>query len=181
MSFIHDLKVKYHWYKFNNAVKNLRADRTSVNFTDARTVGILFDATDLAQRESVLKFAKALEKQDKKVKLLGFVRTKEDSSNLSFPNFNLKDLNLALLPEKSAVVQDFTSRDFDILLNPAPVEVIPLEYISALSKAKYRVGPVTEKTVCYELMIDVSENKTTDAFFKQAMHFLGKMNKQSAV
>ncbi len=177
MGFIQDLKVKYHRYKFKNAVQNQRTARTSVNFADARTVGLLFDGTDLAQRERVIKFGKELEKQGKKVRLLGLMRTKEDTSNIAFPTFNLKDLDLALLPSKSSEAQDFMQREFDVLLNLTLTETIPLEYIAALSKAKFRVGPVTDKTVCYELMIDVSKNKTLDAFIKQAMLFLGKMNK----
>ena len=181
MSFIHDLKVKYHNYKFSKAIKSLRAKRASVDFDRAETVGLLFDATELNNREIVLKFAKTLEKKGKKVRLLGFVNIKEETDNLAFPNFNLKSLNLALLPDKSIDAQEFMEKDFDVLINLSLDETVPLEYIAALSNAKFRVGPFTERTVCYELMIDVTKSKGLDAFIHQAQFFLEKMNKTSKV
>jgi len=181
MGFIHDLKVKYHNYKFTKATKNLRVKRSSVDFDRAETVGLLFDATELNNREIVLKFAKSLEKKGKKVRLLGFVNIKEETDNLAFPNFNQKELDLALLPEKSADAQDFMKRDFDVLINISLDETAPLEYIAALSNAKFRVGPFTERTVCYELMIDVTKKKSLDAFIHQAQFFLEKMNKTAKV
>lgn len=181
MSFIHDLKVKYHNYTFSKATKNLRAKRASVNFDKAETVGLLFDATELNNREIVLKFAKSLEKKGKKVRLLGFVNIKEETDNLAFPNFNQKNLNLALLPTKSNDAQEFMKRDFDILINLSLDETEPLEYIAALSNAKYRVGPYTERTVCYELMVDVTKGKKLNAFIDQAQFFLEKMNKTEKV
>ncbi|MGK0366134.1 MAG: hypothetical protein ACI85O_003205 [Saprospiraceae bacterium] len=181
MSFIHDLKVKYHNYKFSKATNSLRAKRASVDFDRAETVGLLFDATELNNREIVLKFAKSLENKGKKVRLLGFVNIKEETDNLAFPNFNLKSLNLALMPESSTDVQEFMKKDFDILINLSLDETVPLEYIAALSNAKFRVGPFTERTVCYELMIDVTKRKSLDAFIHQAQFFLEKMNKQEKV
>lgn len=181
MGFIHDLKVKYHNYKFSKAIKNLRAKRSSVDFDRAESVGLLFDATELNNREIVLKFAKSLEKKGKKVRLLGFVNIKEETDNLAFPNFNQKTLDMALLPEKSTDAQDFMKRDFDILINLSLDETEPLEYIAAMSNAKFRVGPFTERTVCYELMIDVTKGKRLDAFIHQAQFFLEKMNKQVTV
>jgi len=181
MSFIHDLKVKYHNYKFKKATKNLRTKRSSVDFDRAETVALLFDATELNNREVVLKFAKSLEKKGKKVRLLGFVNIKEETDNLAFPNFNQKELDLALLPTKSTDAQEFMKRDFDILINLSLDETVPLEYIAAMSNAKFRVGPFTERTVCYELMIDVTKKKSLDAFIHQAQFFLEKMNKTSKV
>ncbi len=181
MSFIHDLRVKYHNYKFSKALKSLRAKRSSVDFDRAETVGLLFDATELNNREIVLKFAKSLEKKGKKVRLLGFVNIKEDTDNLAFPNFNQKSLDLAFMPEKSVETQEFIAKDFDILINLSLDETVPLEYIAAVSNAKFRVGPFTERTVCYELMIDVTKSKSLDAFIHQAQFFLEKMNKQEKV
>lgn len=178
MNFFQKIRLKFHNYKFNQALKNLKIQRASVDFDRASTVGIVFDATELANRERVQKFAKDLEKKGKKVSLLGFLKTKEDTDNMPFPNFNLKSLDFALLPMKNPKVGEFMQKDFDILINLSLDEMEPLEYIAALSRAKFRVGPYTERTVCYELMIDVSNSRKLDAFIHQTLFFLEKMNKK---
>lgn len=179
MSFIKNLRLKLHNYRFSKALNGLKTKRASVAFTEAKTIALLFDATELDKREKVLKFAAALEKQGKQVKLLGFFNIKEATDNHAFPNFNLKDLDLALLPSKSEQAQEFMQRDFDILINLSLDETEPLEYIAAMSKAKFRVGPYTERTVCYELMIDVAKSNDLSAFIHQAQFFLEKMNKKA--
>lgn len=180
MSFIRDLRVKYHQYKFNNAVKTVRVNRASVNFAAAKTVGLLFDATDLDRRQRVLKFADELKKQGKKISLLGFLQLREDTENFAFPHFNLKDLDWGFGPGKSIEVQGFTQQNFDVLINLSLTETIPLEYIAAISKAKFRVGPSVKNPECYEMMIDVSQSNSLEAYIKQVLLYLGKMNQPAS-
>lgn len=181
MSFIHNLKVKYHNYKFNQKANKNQSKRESVDFDKVKTIGFLFDTSDSTNRDIIAKFAKELEQKGKKVSLLGFINSKQVIENLPFNSFCLKDLNFALLPEKTYEVTEFMQKGFDILINLSLNELEPLEYIAAMSNAKFRVGPYTERTVCYELMIDVSKSKSLNAFIHQAQFFLEKMNKKITV
>ena len=180
MQLIQNLRQKVHNHFLAKALKSHRAQRQSVDFDRAKTVGILFNATNLNDREKVLKHARLLEQKGKQVKLLGFVNTKKGIENLPFSNFSRKEMDWATRPT-SAEVLDFMQRDFDVLINISLQEVMPLEYITTLSKAKFRVGPYTEQTACYELMLDVSRSNDIDAFMHQAMFFLDKMNKNVQV
>lgn len=176
MSFLQNLQIKLHHRQFSKALQGIKHKRVSVDFKHAQTIGLLFDATELVDRELVLKFAEDLEKSGKKVHLLGFFKQKSGTENSSFASFNLKSLDFKWLPTKSKDVQDFMQRELDILINLSLVETEPLEYISAFSKAKFRVGPSTQRTECYEMMIDLENKTNIKSFIKQVVLFLETMN-----
>ena len=50
-----------------------------------------------------------------------------------------------------------------------------LEYITALTPAGLRIGPATDNTRCYDLMLDVPADTTPQSFFKQMENLLGKI------
>ena len=90
-------------------------------------------------------------------------------------NFNKKNLNWRLAPV-GHTVESFIQRKFDILINLSVKEILPLEYISALSQANFRVGPYEKnKTYCYDLMIDTGEEKDLKNLIEQVKHYLHLM------
>jgi len=91
-----------------------------------------------------------------------------------FPHFNKKDLDWAFRPRGEAV-SSFLQQPFDILIILDKHPTIPLEYVAALSKAKFRVGPLTGNTFCYELMIEATGAKDLKGFLNQVSFFLNKM------
>lgn len=153
-----------------NVVKRYPGD-----YESAKKIGLLFNATDQQQRQTVLSFAKTLESKGKKVQLLAFYDDKKQQPNFTFKHFSQKELNFFRRP-KGLFVDDFIAEPFDILINLFLVEEPALEYISALSKAQLRVGPYTERTYCYDLMIDTSNRQDLSRFIEQIEFLLNKMN-----
>lgn len=149
--------------------------KSSVNLKNAKNIGILFDATEINQRNKVLKYAEQFRKQGKKVRLLGFVGEQAELEGLAFSAYNNKGINWASIP-KSEEVLEFIQQPFELLLN---IETVPnqySEYIAALSKAQLRVGPSTENTDCYDLMIGLNAKAGVDQFIQQMESLLGKTN-----
>ena len=175
MGFLNDIRAKVHGYFLEKELQNHKESHYSMDLDSAKSVGLLLDATDLAQREVVLKFAESLKKQGKEVKLFAFFGGDAKVANFAFPNFTKKDLDWALRP-KSELVKKFMHHPFDILINLTPHGSLPLEYIAAFSKAKFRVGPFTDKMYCYELMIDTVAKKDLESFIQQVTFFINKMN-----
>jgi len=146
-------------------------NRQAVSFESAKTVSILFEATDLNAREVALTYAKKLKKRGKKVRLLGFFDNKLENPNFTFPHFNRKNIDWAQRPNGQNV-EDFIKEKTDIFINLATQTTRHTEYIAALTNAPLRVGPCTDQTICYELMIDLAKPKTLEAFIKEAEKIL---------
>jgi Family of unknown function (DUF6913) len=174
MNILHKFRYWWHHYFLKKALKRHKVRHQSFDIKSAGMIGILFDGTEMNDREVVLDYAKNLKKEGKKVKLLAYLNTSQEQENFVFPHFDKKDLDWALRPQGQAV-NSFLQQPFDILINLAKQQNIPLEYVAALSKAKFRVGPLTGESFCYELMIEATGAKDVKAFLSQVSFFLNKM------
>jgi len=165
-------------YFFNQSLQNmrkqLRSKQQPLSFDKAQDIGILFDATDLSTRQLVLEYADHLRDSGKRVKRLGFFDSKLDAPNFTFKYFNRKNLDWAMRPVGERI-KEFTQLSFDWLLILSTETKSYFEYIAAASNASLRVGPVTENTFCYDIMID-SGSADLKQFIEQMELVLAKTN-----
>ena len=171
----------------NNALKKevLSSARTRTpnkfNFDKIKTVGILFDATNTEDYEIVKRYVVYLREHQKKVKVIGFFSTKEipslTYSKLEYDFFSTKELNWMGKPS-SVVIQNFINEEYDLLIDLNIHDHFPLRYISALSKAAFKVGKYNEKdTEIYDMMIDADNTKTVKYFLRQIDTYITMLNK----
>lgn len=179
MGLIQDIQLLAHRRSLKQQLrhKGKSKGRGAVNLNNASSIGILFDASELADREAVLQYAEQLRKRGKRVSLLGYFDDATDSNSFAFKFFTRKQMDWALRPNNEEA-RDFIAQEFDLLLNIDPISKIHTEYIAALSKAKLRVGPSTEHTYCYDLMIDTTARAGLRPFIEQMEALLGKTNIQ---
>jgi hypothetical protein len=175
MGLLQQLKKKLFERKLRSVLKSNRTDHQSVQFAQAKTIGLLFEGTNLDQREQVEKFAAHLKKSGKKVRMMAFMDNKVDNSGFIFQNFNRDDLDFSLCPTKSEEVKQFLDAPLDILINLSRTPLDPLNYIMAGAKARFRVGPYDEAASWYELMIDLPANRKLSDYIKQVEVYLNKM------
>lgn len=173
MRFLKGFRKKLHDYFLSRELKTDRIIRQSVDLESAQWIGILFDATELEEREMVLNYASQLKKEGKKVKLLGFLNSKLKSSNFSFDYFNTKDIDWIWRPNTQEI-ETFANQSFDILINLSKNSNLSLDYIAALSFAKFRIGPFHYQLNSYELMIDVPVRRSSKDFLKEVVFLLKK-------
>jgi hypothetical protein len=172
MSLIQKIKKAFYMRSLHRKLKAMVApNRQAVNFESATRISLLFDATDLDAREVALTYADKLKKRGKKVQLLGFFDNKLDNPNFTFPHFNRKNVDWAQRPNGKNV-EDFIKEKPDVFINLATQTTPYTEYIAALTNAPLRVGPCTDQTICYELMIDLAKPKTLEAFIKEVEKIL---------
>lgn len=174
---LNDLRFFFHRRKLSNQLKTRpqAALRQRVNLDTAATVGILFDATELKDRNTVLKFAEALEKKSKKVKLLGFFDNKMEGENFTFPYYTVKDLDWTRCPGGEEV-KKFLDQKFDLLFVLKPQVDMHMEYIAALAYAYLKVGPCTDNTYGFDLMIDADPSQPLSHFISQVEQLLKQTN-----
>ena len=176
MSILTNIQRHFYNQSLDKARKQSRKKQKPISFETAQRIGILFDATDLETREVVLEYTKALRNKLKRVKLLGFFDNKVNDPNFTFNYFNRKNIDWAGRPS-GEFVQEFVDREFDWMFNLATKPTPQFEYISAISNARLRVGPSTDHTFCYDIMIDTEGGDLRD-FIKQMELVLAKTNTQ---
>lgn len=178
---VNDIRYKFYDYHLKKKLVSVADRRQSkpMNFRQADTIGILFDATKPASRVFINEYRELLINKDKQVSILGYFDDRQDHQNVIFKYFNKKDLNWYWHPT-SNTAKEFAARQFDILiglhLNPCP----PLEYVAALSQAHIRVGRYhPNREHCYDLMIDVADDYNLKAFSEQLEEFLKRVNESN--
>ena len=146
--------------------------RKVVNLYDAREIGILFDASDTDKTATVNIFAEALRKERKRTTMLGYYNFPKPAINFNFPYFNKRSINWHYEPQGS-LVEEFISRKFDILVNAYIDENLPLEYVSAMSQATFRIGHYDQsKTYAYDFMVDLKGTKDLRMLTEQFRYYL---------
>jgi len=96
----------------------------------------------------------------------------ETSTNILTP----KDLNWYGLP-KPGPVDDFINTEFDLLLNIALDQTLLFDYVTALSKARFKIGWSPKESNFFDLNINIKGKP--DAFYlaRQQIFYLGQLNK----
>lgn len=145
----------------------------SITLENAKRVGILFDATDLNIRNSILDYVESLKDRRKTVKILGYFNNRLKDNNFTFRHYNRDNIDWAMRP-KGEDVEDFIKQDFDLLINLSPISTKDTEYITAAVRAELKIGPITDNTSCYDLMLDSKRDVDIKHFISQVEALLKK-------
>ncbi|HQV79122.1 MAG TPA: hypothetical protein PLJ42_10860 [Chitinophagales bacterium] len=113
--------------------------RIPISLQAANKIGIIFHGEDVRQNDTILAFVKHLKSIHKDVQLLGYLPKREFGFQYPFPFISNKDTTWYGKP--GGGTSGFFTRDtFDLMINFCADDCLPLEYISANSMAKFRVG-----------------------------------------
>lgn len=169
---LRQLQRWFHYYFLKQVLRQHVAPRKTINLADSSEIGILFDATDPDKVSLINQFADSLKKEKKHVVLLGYYDQPKRAINFNFSYFNRKNLNWHLQP-KGDIVDEFLNRKFDILINAYTAENLPLEYVSAMSQAAFRMGAYNkDKTYAYDFMVDMKGENDLRWLLNQYRHYL---------
>lgn len=163
---------------FKNALGKLLAEqkrqRKIHTLESARTIGVLFDAGADATRKEVAEFVKKLEKDGKKVQLLGFFNVKQQPEAQTFDFFFLKETTWTGVP-KSEKAAAFGQQKFDLLLSFNPDDRAPLEWIAIASQAAMKIGLATDHRNDFDIQLETPEGKGMRYFTEQLSVYLDKI------
>lgn len=132
------------------------------NIKEAKTIGILFNATHQISFEIVKAFVKDLSTKTNSVDVMGFVDSKQLIDHYlyrkGFDFFTQSQLNWYYKPTVQNV-EKFIAKPFDILIDLSLDDPFPIHYIIACSMAKFKVGRFYEGQECLDFMIDMEKEK----------------------
>jgi len=181
-NFISNIKLKFAWWVLEKAHKKAKRDASFQNFSTAKNIGIIFNASQQETYEIAKKYIQTLSKKEGvKLKALGFVDSKEvldfyQKTN-NFEYFSRKNLNWYGKPNNPNT-QSFIETKFDMLIDLSLIDDFPIQYIVGLSKASFKVGCVKSNKEFYDFMIDLGEKTNLKFFIEQLEHYLGMIKKK---
>ncbi len=151
---------------------NKEINRQPVTLLTAKSIGILFYADNINQNDLLLEFVQQLKFMQKDVQLLGYMPKREFGFVYPFPFITNKDTNWYGKPG-GGTSGYFTRSPFDLMINFCTDVCLPLEYISAVSEAKFRVGFDKEPdNANYDLILIPKENKNISNLIQNLENYL---------
>jgi len=173
-SFIKNIKENIGRWVLNNHLKKSYRNPQFINYDKAKTIGVIFNATHQDTYEIARKYIKTLSEKDIIIKALGFVDSQEIldfyQKSIYFEYFSRKNLNWYNKPNNPNT-KEFIDTPFDILIDLSLIEDFPIQYIVALSKARFKVGCVKETENYYDFMIRLDKNHQLQYFIEQLDHY----------
>jgi hypothetical protein len=168
------------WIGSNRFLKEMRKvdrKREVISFEDADTIGILYDATDERDSDTIKNYVKNVRLNFKKeIFAIGYVdknavgKTQYAQVGLDF--FTKKDLNFSMKPSNN-IINNFINEEFDILINLNSGKCYPLKYISAMSRARFRVGRFSSSnSIYFDMMVKLSGDPPLKIVIDEIEHFL---------
>lgn len=166
------LRVRAHNFILNRQLKKISRQHQACSYFNASSIAILFDGSLPENMETIKKYYQTLRTSNKKIHVLGYIHQERSGESIMFDHITRKNLNWCFIPS-APKANDFINQPFDLLINLCTDECLPLEYLSALSGARYRVGRfISDKTFCFDLMINLNGNRSVSHFIEQVEHFL---------
>jgi len=180
VSRIEKIKISLGRNHLKSRLKNFRRKTQFYNFDSAKTAGILFCCTDEKSFDAIREFAAFLKSNNVTVTALGYYpgKTIPDKfllhSNINF--FSNNDLNWYYKP-KNTSLNKFINQKIDLFFDLSINNYFPVDFVSLLSNASFKVGMEKKDNVDFDLMINIDKNKTIPYLIEQIKHYLMLINK----
>lgn len=157
-----------------NINKNLREVQFA-NLNSAKKVSVLYLIDNKENYDLIKDYMKKLTDKGIKVNSLGFVKDPEDIGRTYFGqsmnNFFSEKHITKMGKIKEVCVQDFINADDDILINLTPSNNFFIEYVFALSKAKFKVSGIIDCKYS-DMNLNYDRSKDLNYFISQIDHYL---------
>ncbi|ADY50739.1 hypothetical protein Pedsa_0153 [Pseudopedobacter saltans DSM 12145] len=170
------LRLRSGFARLKQELKKLKRQSHSVSLSEAENIAILVPIKNESELAEVEQFAKTLENENKKVKLLGFLFDSSLKSKLS-KNIDLisnEDIKWNYIPDREKI-KGFVNKEFDILINLCTDLCFPLMYTAAISKSMFKIAAYDARQAAFfDFMIETNEAGITE-FSREIRYYLDKV------
>ena len=176
MSAFKNIQEKFGRLKLRKEKKRRLRNVRAFSLEKASTVGVLYNATNRNDAEIVKKFVQYLKEERKDVLSIGYIDSKDSSDlvkpHLNYVYFDKRNLSKSFVPRGNDV-DNFINKPYSILIDLNLNDCFPIEYISSLSNAKFKVGSKgSYRDESCDLVIDIEENNKLEFLIIQIKHYL---------
>lgn len=147
------------------------------NFSLVKKIGIVWDASNTDEFPCLSRFYQKMHERNIEVKILGYFPGKDlpdKFTAIRYLTFIRKnEMNFFYQPV-SRESDAFISNHFDIVIDINFNKLFPLQYVSSLSNASFKVGLFEPKTddAPFDLMMELKNPVNVDEYINQIVHYL---------
>ena len=173
-----NLRYKISHVLLRKKVAKIKRQKMLFDFASAKYVGVLCSPKNEIDAANLKEFLSYLTQKGIKYSVVGYFDEKKIPENFLYMKdiefITREDLNFLFIPE-NPIVKKFIDEPFDMLVNCSLVDYFPINYVAHLSMAKCKVGIMRKDETCYDLMIDITKNPTTEYFLENLEKYLSNL------
>ena len=151
------------------------------NINKVKNIGIVWDASKIDDFACLSRFYQKMHENKTDVKILGYFDGKNLPNQFTAIRYlsivKKEELNLFYHPV-SADTHTFVNNRFDVLIDINFKKLLPLQYISSLSNAGFKVGLFDSETIDtpFDLMMDLKDPVNVEDYLNHIVHYLEMIN-----
>ncbi|MGC1392345.1 MAG: hypothetical protein WA816_15020 [Bacteroidales bacterium] len=155
------------------------------NISEVKNIGIVWDASKIEDFTCLSKFYQKMHENKTDVKIMGYFPGNNLPNQLTAVRFlsiiKKEELNIFYHPVSSDS-NSFVGRRFDVLIDLNFKKLLPLQYISSLSNAGFKVGLFDSDNgnTPFDLMMDLKSPVNVEDYLNQVIHYLEMINSGTA-
>ena len=150
------------------------------NYSSAKSVGILYSIDNKTDFDRIKSYISELSNRNLEIHALGFVKKPEEIGTTYFGKGKLNYFSEKHITKTGSIkeicISEFINSEIDIVLNLASSNNFYIEYVFALSKAKFKVSGIIDCAYS-DLNFNYDRNKGLDYFISQVDHYLNTIQK----
>ncbi|MCX6254205.1 MAG: hypothetical protein NTV31_06970 [Bacteroidia bacterium] len=151
------------------------------DFSMIKNIGIVWDASKTDEFAALSRFYQKMHERNIEVKILGFFAGKNLPDQYTAIRYltciRKKEINIFYHPVSSET-NNFINNRFEILIDINFKKLFPLQYISSLSNAGFKVGLFESETIDtpFDLMMEIKKPVDVENYLNQVVHYLEMIN-----
>jgi len=165
-------------------VKKISKTRRKVYYSNlnlVKNIGIVWDASKTSDFAALSRFYQKMHERNIKVKILGYFPGKDLPDQYTAIRYltciKKTELNFFCHPVSSET-NNFINNRFDVLIDINFQKLFPLQYISSLSNAGFKVGLFDPEitNASSDLMMEIRSPVDIEYYLDQIVHYLEMIN-----
>jgi hypothetical protein len=154
------------------------------NFGNVRRIGIVWDASKPSEFSHLSRFHQKMHEMKVEVMIFGYFPAKNLPDQYTairyFRCIKKDDINSFYYPDSSET-SSFINTPFDVLIDINFDNHFPLQYVTAMSKARFKAGlfDPESKDTAFDLMIEIKKPVEIESYLNQIIHYLEMIKDKS--
>ncbi|MBT8273825.1 MAG: hypothetical protein KJO77_08465 [Bacteroidia bacterium] len=155
--------------------KILNSEVRNVHKNKVESVGVILNNDEFKNLDQMRLMLKNVGIKDNKVKFISFIEDEKSKPNSWDAFFNPKDFGWKG-KINNVELQEFINTEFDALISYFNHDIPELNFVTALSRANFKIGISNHDPRLYDLIIDI-ETKHLHVFQNEILKYLKVLNK----
>jgi hypothetical protein len=181
MELFESLRLNIATAKLERKLAGTKRKKSFTNFENVKRMGLVWDASIQDDFSKLSDFFQKMNNRNIVVDILGYFPGKELPDRYTAVRylkcFKREDLNFFFTPVANETVE-FINTPYDILIDLNFKKLFPLNYVTSLSSAKFKIGlfEADEDKSPFDLMMEIKNYSDIENYITQVIYYLEMIN-----